>query len=326
MLFDLGYPATEYKSDRPGYRGTSMQEFFRLFPDQDACLRHVFNARFGQVTPCPRCGRQSRWHHIRGTKRFQQPCGHAISPLAGTLFERSSIPLQLWFYAMLHFANSRFGVTSTFLRRHMGLSHKAAYRMADRIRTQMAAIDLGEQVGQHGEQVEVRIKYLEGIRTSRFPTRGSAKAVIIADAASAQATLIGRSRRHVLRRIIADKVTLGAVPVTTCPYTHAASSEFGSRAPFVTLVDEFVDPESGTNPIRSYINFVRRPMHNTYRRVDFNNLWKYLKELEFAFNRRRRSNETFPDMISKFPDFGAASLATLERWSSRDDRFSDSHT
>jgi hypothetical protein len=47
--------------------------------------------------------------------------------------------------------------------------------------------------------------------------------------------------------------------------------------------------------------YFRRPLKYNYRRVDCENLWLYLKEFEFRFNRRRRSEETFWDLVGAFP-------------------------
>ena len=225
--------------------------------------------------------------------------------------------MPLWFYAMLHFANSASGVPTNFLGRHLGVSHKAAYRMADRIRLHMAALDCPERVGERGKPVEIRIEYLVGMRTRGYPVRGSAKAVLIGDRHAVQSTLIGRARRHVLGKIIADKIAHGAIPVTTCSYTHAVLTEFGTRQSRAALVDEFVDPSTGTNPIQGFLNYAKRPMHDVYRRVDYSNLWKYLKELEFRFNRRRRSHEIFSDLVGAFPRLSPDRCRELEAWSSR---------
>ena len=320
-MFDLGYKASDYKSHRPGYRGTSMQAFYATFPNEEACLLHVFRSRFGANPTCPKCGAVRRWYRIRGTKRLQHPCGQGIWPLSGTIFERSNIPRQYWFYAMLHFSNSSYGVPTSFLRRHLGVSHKAAFRMANRIRLQMAALDHASRVGRSGRPVEIRVEYLVGMHTSRYPIRGTAKAVLLGDADNVQATLIGRARGHILARIIADKLVAGALPVTSCAYTHSVLGEFGTRLPAAGLVREFVDPATGTNPIRSFLNYAHRPMHDVYRRVDYTNLWKYLKEIEFCFNRRRRSHEIFADLTGSFPDLSPGRCEELEAWSSRSDAF-----
>ncbi len=316
-MFDLGYPATDYESDRLGYRGCSLQRFREMFPDGEACLKHVFRTRFGAEPVCPKCGPSSRWYRIAGTKRFQHPCGTALHPLATTIFAQSQIPLQLWFYAMLHFSNSTFGVPASFWERQLGLSQKAAYRLGDRLRLHLAALDAEKKVGAPGLCVEIRIEELSGVRTRGYPSRGVARAVIIGDGHDVQTTLIGRARRHTLRAVIADKLVPDAVPVTTCEYTHRVLTEFGTRPTDVSLVPQLPMPGSRGNPITGFLTYFRRPMRNVYRRVDYRNLWKYLKEFEFRFNRRSRSHETFPDMVGAFPLLSSERSSELEFWSSR---------
>ena len=222
---------------------------------------------------------------------------------------------------MLHFANSTSGVPTSFLRRQIGLSHKAAFRMADRIRVHLAALDFGSRVGMAVELVDVRVVYLSGIHTAPFPTRGSARAVILGDANSVQATVIGRPRRHSVKAIIADKVAEGAIPVTTCRYTYRVLTEFGSRRPAVVFVPEVPGGSAGGgNPVESFLAYLRKPMHSTYRRVGYTNLWKYLKEFEFFYNRRARSHTTFWDMIGNFPQVTTQQCLKLEAWSSRIDQ------
>jgi hypothetical protein len=183
--------------------------------------------------------------------------------------------------------------------------------MVDRIRLHMAAIDCSKTVGKAGQTVEIRIEELVGIRTAKKPSRATPKAVLLGDKDSVHATLISRARRHVLRAILANKLTPGAIPVTTCNYTYLVLSDFGTRKPDARLVECYVDPETGTNPITGFLNQLRRPMLNTYRRVDYANLWKYIKEFEFGFNRRMRSHEIFDDLVGHFPDLSPHRVAAL---------------
>lgn len=316
--FNLGYPANEYKTDRAGFRGTSLQSFFGYFPDEETCLAHVFRTRFGHNPHCCECNKPGIWYRISGTRRFQHPCGKSISPLAGTFAHKSHLSLQLSFYAMLLYANSPEGIPSSFLVRQLGVSHKAAFRLGARIRGHLAALDKFKRVGRPGEAVEVRIDYLDGVRSRVFPTRGVPRVVLVGDIDHVQATVVSRPRLSTVRAIIYDKCASGTRYVTTCEHTYNLLADYGRRKPVVELVKDF-DAEKGrnTNPLNSYLAYVRRPMRNTYRRVDYGNLWIYLKELEFRFNRRSCSQTVFPDMIAKFPMLTSMELKKLKQWSHR---------
>src|SRR5208337_610516 len=140
----------------------TIREFFALYPSDEACLTHLFEARFGQGHHCPKCGKQSKWYRIKAERAYScQWCGHHLHPTAGTPFEDSRTPLQLWFYAIYLFTTSRHGVPAMELMRQLGVTYKTAWRMGHEIRKHITEVD--------GEfplfgQVEVDETYVGGYR------------------------------------------------------------------------------------------------------------------------------------------------------------------
>lgn len=59
-------------------------------------------------------------------------------PLAGTIFEKSSTPLRLWFYALFLMTHTRGRITIKQLQRELGVTYKTAWRMQKRIHKLMA--------------------------------------------------------------------------------------------------------------------------------------------------------------------------------------------
>jgi transposase len=120
----------------------TVRDFFTRFPDDEACLDHLFNVRFGQSHNCPNCERSASWYRIRATRAYScQWCGWHLHPTADTLFEDTRTPLQLWFYAIYLFTTSRHGVPAKELERQLGVTYKTAWRMGHEIRKHMAAVD-----------------------------------------------------------------------------------------------------------------------------------------------------------------------------------------
>ncbi len=73
----------------------TIQEFFRRFPDDDACLDHLMEVRYGKRFECPSCGKQTKYHRIRKRRAYEcQFYGHHIYPAVGTPFHRSRTPLH----------------------------------------------------------------------------------------------------------------------------------------------------------------------------------------------------------------------------------------
>jgi transposase-like protein len=122
----------------------SLLEFAKEFPDDEACLVWLWRERFapdGEHAHCSRCDAERVFkRYATAQKRpcwFCQTCGHRIHPMAGTIFERSSTSLQLWFYAMYLMASTRCGISAKQLERELGVHYKTAWRMFNKIRNQL---------------------------------------------------------------------------------------------------------------------------------------------------------------------------------------------
>jgi transposase len=126
----------------------SLMEFMREFPDDTACLEHLWRTRHapdGEHAHCPKCD-QERTFKRYATKQGRQSwtctgCGHHVHPTAGTIFEKSSTSLHLWYYGMYLMASTRCGISAKQLERELGVSYKTAWRMLNRIRTELMAQD-----------------------------------------------------------------------------------------------------------------------------------------------------------------------------------------
>ena len=76
----------------------SVGEFFQRFPDDEACLVHIFNARFGERHECRTCGVTFTFHRLENRRGWAcANCGDNLYPTAGTVFQDTRTPLQLWF-------------------------------------------------------------------------------------------------------------------------------------------------------------------------------------------------------------------------------------
>lgn len=117
----------------------TIKQFEENFPNDDACLDFVFKKLYGQQIACPKCGvSESKYYRVRGRKCYEcKDCGNQISPLANTIFHKSNTSLKSWFYAIYLFSASKNGVSAKELERHLGVTYKCAWRIANRIRSLM---------------------------------------------------------------------------------------------------------------------------------------------------------------------------------------------
>src|SRR3989440_388417 len=70
-------------------------------------------------------------------------CGNHVHPMAGTIYEKSSTPLRLWFYAIFLMASTRCGISAKQLERELGVTYKTAWRMFKQIRSMLAENGIG---------------------------------------------------------------------------------------------------------------------------------------------------------------------------------------
>ena len=193
----------------------SRNQFDQDFPDDDACLQRVMDMRFPNgIVKCDSedCKGQPRKHHrVSGRTAYAcDYCGHHIYPLTGTIFEKSSTHLRIWFQAMYLMGSTRCGISAKQIQRETGVTYKTAWRMFKQIRTL-----LGEDLQLEGSTVEMDETYYGGVRKfgKGRPMRGDkqkspivgmvergGKGRVIAKATSdiKGSTLLGMVREYVL--------------------------------------------------------------------------------------------------------------------------------
>src|SRR6476469_6513371 len=139
-------PATRHEPKRNPSSDSdySLMEFMREFPDDAACLDHLWRSRYsedGEHADCPKCEKRRRFKRYE-TKQQRQSwtctgCGHHIHPTAGTIFAKSSRPLTDWFYVMFLVSTSRCGIAAKQVERELGCNYKTAWRMLNRVRNEL---------------------------------------------------------------------------------------------------------------------------------------------------------------------------------------------
>lgn len=142
----------------------TFNQFRKDYPDDAACLAEIMRLRYGPEPTCHECKRKTKYHRIAKRRAYAcQFCGAHVYPCVGTIFEKSTTPLNKWFFAMYLFTTTRHGVAAKELERQLGVTYKCAWRMARQIRKLMSGLDVAGLFG----EVEVDETYVGGKRPGK---------------------------------------------------------------------------------------------------------------------------------------------------------------
>jgi len=121
----------------PAHLRYTRNQFDAEFPSDDVCLDTIKEQRFpAGVTRCHKCGEDRKHHRVTGRTAYAcDHCGNHIYPLAGTIFEKSTTPLRIWFQAMYLMGSTRCGISAKQIQRETGVTYKTAWRMFRQIRS-----------------------------------------------------------------------------------------------------------------------------------------------------------------------------------------------
>lgn len=284
----------------------TVRQFFQQFPDDEACLEHLFNIRFGQGYVCPRCERDAKWYRIKAERAYSCAwCGNHIHPTVGTPFEQTRTSLQMWFYAIYLFTSSRHGVSAKELQRQLGVTYKTAWRIGHLIREHMADVDGETPLGGIGKVVEIDETMVGGKRPGKRGRGAAGKTVVLGIMerdGKVMTHVVPNVRRESLMPVIEANVAEGSEIHTDELQSYKGLDAKGFTHTTVNHGQgEYVSPTGAhVNGIESYWRLLKVSIDGTHIWVSKKHLGKYAKEFEFRFNRRARPASMLPDLLTSF--------------------------
>ncbi|HXZ11708.1 MAG TPA: IS1595 family transposase [Candidatus Sulfotelmatobacter sp.] len=293
----------------------SMRDFNNEFPNDAACLEYVKEQRwpFG-IAPCKKCSKPRKHYRVGNRTAYAcDHCGNHIYPLAGTIFEKSSTPLRLWFYAIYLMGSTRCGISAKQIQRETGVTYKTAWRMFRQIRSLLSDDDLKLE----GPTVEIDETYYGGVR--KFgrgrPMRGDKKKTPVVAIVQRKGKVIARAVPDVSRKsvypLIRKHVAPGAVIYTDEFSMYDGISKMrvrggpgGTPANFkhfrIKHADGvYVRGDVHTNSVEGLWSLIKRGIGGVYHSVSPKYLQTYLDEYCFRYNRRHNGNQQFRSILER---------------------------
>lgn len=294
-IFWLSMETVMAKAPKP----LTISQFFERFPNDDACIAHMFELRFGPDYGCPKCGLIGTFRKLAKHPAYTCNCGHHVHPMQGTIFQDTHTPLAKWFYAIYLFTTTRHGVPAKELQRQLGVSYPTAFRMAHLIRTHMAKVDGDDALGGH---VEVDETFIGGRTDPQKKYRNKAVVFGMLERGGDIMTKVVPNREApVLRKHIKENVCLGSTISTDEYKGYKALGRMGFKHGSVDHSrEEWVRGPHHTNGLEGFWSMLKRSIRGTHVHVSRKYLQKYLCEFEFRYNLRHAPQMMFWKLILSF--------------------------
>jgi transposase len=271
----------------------TFSRFREHFPDNDACLDYLKQRYYPDGHECPKCGKKSKFHRVRGRAAYScQWCGHHVYPTAGTIFHKSTTSLVLWFWAIFLLSSTRCGISAKQLEREIGVTYKTAWRMFKQIRTLMDDNDGPPLEG----SVEIDETFVGGqprayqSRQKLGYKRNTYKPIVLGlveRGGRVQTTIIpSRSGPAMVDEI--RKRVLPSAMIFTDEWTlyRKVGKEFKRHRRIKHQAHIYVDGDTHTNTVEGFFGLVKTGIRGVYHSVSAKYLQTYFNEYAFRYNRR----------------------------------------
>jgi transposase-like protein/ribosomal protein L37AE/L43A len=281
-------------------------EFLAQYPDDATCLDYLWRTLYsedGRHYTCPKCDEIRTFHRVASRPLYScAKCGYGIHPTAGTIFEKSSTSLHLWFYGIFLMSSTRCGISAKQLERELGVTYKTAWRMFNKIRSLLVQDD--EQLS---GTVEIDEAFIGGQAKWRSAARSRARGVKGGGPSATHTRIVGMVQRgdennhgkvyvtlargnknapnymgHVLEKVL---------PASTVYTDEAPNTEpigkWGYQHSRVNHSEKvYVSGDVHTNSIEGFWALTKRGIGGVYHSVSAKYLQTYLDEYAFRYNNR----------------------------------------
>lgn len=262
----------------------------KRFPSDSACLDYIFRKR--HTVACS-CG--GTFVRLRDRKKYQcTKCRFQVSPTAGTIFEKSKVPLALWFHSMLAFSNAKCGISAKVIERDLEITYKCAWRMLSLIRgtlTQSEDVLSGD--------VEVDTGYIGGyakkerMMANKTPVfaalqrGGTMRAEVTKDASAL-------SHKNFIWKNVSTKGT--RLMTDSANRFHNIAKPYDRHAVHHRK-REYVRGDVHINHAENFWSHVKTSIRGTHKRVSPKHLQSYVNSFVFHYNNAGTDRARFEALL-----------------------------
>ncbi|MGI8707705.1 MAG: IS1595 family transposase [Actinomycetota bacterium] len=278
-----------------------VMEFMRDFPDDRTCLdwlwRHLYSSD-GTSAICPKCRTSRTFHRVMSRPSYScAVCGHHIHPTAGTIFHKSSTPLNKWFYAIFLMSSTRCGISAKQLERELGVTYKTAWRIFNRVRKLLQDPDDDLPLRGH---VEIDEFFHGGRRRSSARWKNKTPVLGMVERGG---RVVATTMEHANKATIYPHIQRRVLPSATiytdeAGYYDSLHKHHGyTHKRIKHALEIYVAGDTHTNTIEGFWSLLARGIAGVYHSVSAKYLQDYLNEYSYRYNHRDDSKPMFQGLL-----------------------------
>lgn len=299
------------------------KDFYRIFPNDDACRKYLELKRWNNKPTCPNCSNNENNYVMKTRILYKcRCCRKQFSILQGTIFQGTKVPLEDWFYAIFLFVTSERGIASTTLARKINVQQRTAWIMLQKIRETMkdecsqkvlsGIVECDEAYFGSAPGRDLRLqKRMKEYKTKHNKQYEHLKAVIgIIDRYNKQIVLRKFGwRRNCLSNKIANYLLMKHVNTISTINTdehkgysrlykhfhshHVIQKERiytrtrKNKTTYEVSIQGYVDGSKHVNGIENVWNHLKKMEKGVYFHFSYKHTHRYLDEFAYRWNRKR---------------------------------------
>ncbi len=285
----------------------TLQQAFLHFSKPENCNAFMIQMRWPDgIVRCPTCGAEKVSYLAKANvyKCYEKHPRAKFSLKVGTIFEDSPLGLDKWLTAIWLIANSKNGISSYELSRHLGITQKSAWHVLHRIRLAMQNGSLNKLSG----SVEVDETFIGG----KARNMHAAKRKHLGTGGAGKVAVMGLLERHgEVRTMVVSNVRTKSLHSEVSKHVEAGSTVYSDAFKsynrleeeyihnVINHSEEYVRGHVHTNGIENFWSLLKRSLGGTYISVEPFHLFRYLDEQAFRFNRRKGTDaDRFTALVS----------------------------
>jgi transposase-like protein len=284
-----------------------------LFGTEDKCRELLVRLRFPEGPQCLRCKGPAVKLDTDKQLFYCKDCDYQFSVTSGTVFNDSHLPLGKWFLTTHLLCEAKKGMSACQIQRTVGMSYKTAWYLCHRIRHAMAQTDKPMLDG----KVEMDVTYVGGWNKGKGRVARMDNKEVVVGIRKRNGDLrffhAHDAKGGTLAKYIRENISEDVEVI----FTDDASANDAAMRKARRTNHKKINHSSGmyvvgdihTNTVESAFSLLKRGIMGTWHRISAKHLPAYLEEMEFRFNRRKRSDlflDTLRHMVT-------ASVLTFEK-------------